>query len=66
LIGVNVGLIGKVFVSIFFPLLPEKILKNFEMFTSNESEKVVSKLREIMPNQTIPDFLGGENHRTYF
>jgi hypothetical protein len=59
LIGVNVGLVGKLVTSIFFPLLPEKILKNVEMFSSDENEKAVLKLREIMPNQTIPDFLGG-------
>lgn len=57
----NVGILSKLFAKIVFPLLPDSFIRTIHLYDSDEKTELMLKLRELMTNDVIPDFLGGNN-----
>jgi hypothetical protein len=65
-IGFNVGILGRVLTKMFFPMMPERLIKDVSMFGDDGKGEVLQRLRESMPDEVIPDFLGGFNEKTLY
>jgi hypothetical protein len=56
----NLGLIGVILHKVLRPLLPDSVNQSVRAFGNDRSE-LIEELRTIMPDETIPEFLGGRN-----
>ena len=62
--ALHVGNFTKLFTKLLFPLLPRQLVQSINLY-GNDNKEFLSKLREQMPNEVIPDFLGGQNHQVF-
>ena len=60
IIGFHIGMFTKTLITLLFPILPEHFVKSITLF-GDEKPQLLSRLRQEISDDVIPDFLGGKN-----